>query len=116
MNEEKILGIVQELMHECYGLKSQFFTTAAERTVYEAELRQQWDQIQTLLEDMISIQQHANNVQLLEDRCVELRERCDDLESENIELISRNNELAEDRLTLMQKLNDISEVINRIWS
>lgn len=116
MNEEKILGIVQELMHECYGLKSQFFTTASERTVYEAELRQQWDQIQTLLEDMISVQQHANDVQLLEDRCVELRERCDDLESENIELISRNSELTEDRHNLMQKLNDISEVINRTWS
>ena len=116
MNEEKILGIVQELMYECYGLKSQFFTTASERTVYEAELRQQWYQIQTLLEDMISVQQHANDVQLLEDRCAELRAYCDDLESENIELISRNSELTEDRHNLMQKLNDISEVINRTWS
>ena len=68
------------------------------------------------IEDMVSVQQHANDVQLLEDRCVELRTYCDDLESENIELISRNSELTEDRHNLMQKLNDISEVVNRTWS
>ena len=109
-----IQDAVRDLIYSLY--EKQNFSTSADFNIFEAQMKEIWKNVDEALEDVIDVHQAANDAQLLEDRCVELREELDGAEDEKQELIDRNYALAEENETLKAMLDKISKVVNDTWS
>jgi predicted nucleic acid-binding Zn-ribbon protein len=109
-----IQDTVRDLIYALY--EKQSFSTAADFNIFEAQMKKIWETVSGALEDVIDVHQAANDVQLLEDRCAELRSELDHAEDEKQELADRNFDLTEENEKLKEMLNKISKVVNDTWS
>lgn len=114
---EYATDIIQDAMRDLiYALyEKQNFSTSADFNIFEAQMKKTWETINEALENVIDVHQAANDAQLLEDRCAELRGQLDDIENEKQELIDRNYDLIEENEKLKEMLNKISKVVNDTW-
>jgi hypothetical protein len=49
---EQIIDIIKQLIERCYKYESQFFETAADRNICEAELRDIYDTVDSVMSDL----------------------------------------------------------------
>ena len=108
-----IQNTTRDLIYALY--EKQNFSTSADFNIFEAQMKKIWETIAGALGEVIDVHQAANDAQLLEDRCVELRGQLDDIENENQELIDRNYELIAENEKLKEILKNISKVVNDTW-
>ena len=109
-----IQDTVRDLIYSLY--KKQSFSTPADFNIFEAQMKKIWETVNGALENVIDVHQAANDVQLLEDRCTELRTELDNAEDEKQGLVDYNFDLAEENEKLKEMLNKISKVVNDTWS
>lgn len=109
-----IQDTVRDLIYMLY--EKQNFSTSADFNIFEAQMKKIWETISGALEDVIDVHQAANDAQLLEDQCAELRGDLDHAEDEKQELADRNFDLTEENEKLKEMLNRISKVVNDTWS
>lgn len=109
-----IQNTTRDLIYTLY--EKQHFSTSADFNIFEAQMKKIWETIAGALDEVIDVHQAANDVQLLEDRCVELRTALDNAEDEKQALVDHNFDLAEENEKLKEMLNKISKVVNDTWS
>ena len=101
MNQE-IKDIITEWIYEMYKLKN--FNNVAERSIWEAEVKEKWDQLDRLIDELDP------------KTCEDYEEEIEELEEQVGELASRNEDLMEENTNLRQILTNVSEAINVTWN
>ena len=99
----EVKEIIVDLMTCLWVRESEYFETAGDRNVFEAELRKIYETLETQIGFLDS--------KLIEDYEEEITE----LEEEIGELASRNEDLAEENCNLRQILTNVSETVNVTW-
>ena len=115
---KQMIEITKQLIERCYKYESQFFETAADRNICEAELRDIYDTVDSVMSDLdlTEREQFEEEIEYLEDQLETLKERNEMLESDNADLIDRNCDLREKNDKLWERLKEISKVVNDTWS
>lgn len=103
MNIE-IKEIIVGLISRVYDLESEHFKTVADRNICEAELKEMYEDIESLM--------GAADAQIVE----ELAEEIESLEEQVGELANRNEDLVEENYNLRRILTNVSEAINVTWN
>ena len=114
---KQMIEITKQLIERCYKYESQFFETTVDRNICEAELRNIYDTVDSVMSDLdfTEREQFEEEIGDLEDKLEALKERNEMLENDNTDLIDRNYELNEENDKLWERLKNISKVVNDTW-
>lgn len=123
--EEKVLDIIEDLIQQLYKAKGfdTFSYNPLERNIFEAEMKEKYQAVQSEIEDVVGKQQYLNDLSLWEERNVELREELEQVEealgdalSKNEDLVTALNEVCDAKEAYFRRLQEISKVVNDIWN
>jgi FtsZ-binding cell division protein ZapB len=121
---EQIIDIIKQLIERCYKYESQFFETAADRNICEAELRDIYDTVDSVMSDLDltereEFEEEIENLEAdiddLKDYNDGLREEIQILQNDNADLIDRNYDLKQENDKLREILNTVSKAVNDTW-
>lgn len=100
--DQEVKDIITEWIYEIYKLKN--FNNVAERNIWEAEVKERWDRLDSLIGEL--------DPKTRED----YEEEIEELEEQVGELMSKNEDLVEENYNLRQILTNVSEAINVTWN
>lgn len=105
---KQIIEITKQLIERCYKYESQFFETAADRNICEAELRDIYDTVDSVMSDLdfTEREEFEEEIETLEETIKEQKEEYD-------ALMVKYEDLEEDYKDLEKTLDKIKEAI---WS
>lgn len=115
---KQIIEITKQLIERCYKYESQFFEITADRNICEAELKDIYDTVDSVMSDLnlTEREEFEEEIESLEDQLEALKERNEMLENDNADLIDRNWDLNEEKERYWKRLQKISKVVNDTWS
>ena len=78
---KQIIEITKQLIERCYKDESQFFETAADRKICEAELKDIYDTVDSIMSDLdlTEREEFEEEIEALEDTIKEQKEEYDDV-------------------------------------
>ena len=105
---KQMIEITKQLIERCYKDESQFFETAADRNICEAELKDIYDTVDSIMSDLdlTEREEFEEEIEALEDIIKEQKEEYD-------ALIVKYEDLEEDYKDLEKTLDKVKEAI---WS
>lgn len=105
---KQMIEITKQLIERCYKDESQFFETAADRNICEAELKDIYDTVDSIMSDLdlTEREEFEEEIEALEDIIKEQKEEYD-------ALIVKYEDLEEDYKDLEKTLDKAKEAI---WS
>lgn len=105
---KQMIEITKQLIERCYKYESQFFETAADRNVCEAELKDIYDTVDSIMSDLdlTEREEFEEEIEALEDTIKEQKEEYD-------ALMIKYEDLEEDYKDLEKTLDKVKEAI---WS
>ena len=122
--EDKVLDIIEDLIQQLYKARGfdKLDCNPLERNIFEAEMKEKYQTVQSELEDVVGMQQYLNDLSLLEERNSELREELERVEealsdelSKNEDLITALDEVCDAKEAYFRRLQEISKVVNDTW-
>lgn len=123
-NVEKVQSIIKDLMQQLYKAKGfdNLDCNPLERNIFEAEMKEKYQAVQSKLEDVVDKQQYLNDLSLWEERNAELREELERIEetlgdalSKNEDLVTALDEAYDAKEAYFRRLQEISKVVNNTW-
>lgn len=128
--DQEVKDIIIEWIYEIYKLKN--FNNVAERNIWEAEVKEKWDRLDSLIgkldpktredyeEEIDCLEGELDNLRedmrMLIERRDELFELNDQYEEDIKCLEERNFDLQEENEKLKTILTNVSEAVNVTWS
>ena len=106
--DQEVKDIITEWIYEIYKLKN--FNNVAERNIWEAEVKEKWDQLDSLIGGL-----DPKTCEEYEEEIEELEDRLSYAEGKVEELADKNCELCEENEKLWDRLKNISKVVNDTW-
>ena len=105
---KQMIEITKQLIERCYKYESQFFETAADRNICEAELKDIYDTVDSIMSDLdlTEREEFEEEIEALEDTIKEQKEEYD-------ALMIKYEDLEEDYKDLEKTLDKVKEAI---WS
>ena len=105
---KQMIEITKQLIERCYKYESQFFETAADRNICEAELKDIYDTVDSIMSDLdlTEREEFEEEIEALEDTIKEQKEEYD-------ALMVKYEDLEEDYKDLEKILDKVKEAI---WS
>ena len=105
---KQMIEITKQLIERCYKYESQFFETATDRNICEAELRDIYDTVDSTMSDLdlTEREEFEEEIEALEDTIKEQKEEYD-------ALMIKYEDLEEDYKDLEKTLDKVKEAI---WS
>lgn len=105
---KQIIEITKQLIERCYKYESQFFETAADKNICEAELKDIYDTVDSTMSDLdlTEREEFEEEIEALEDTINEQKEEYD-------ALMIKYEDLEEDYKDLEKTLDKVKEAI---WS
>ena len=105
---KRMIEITKQLIERCYKYESQFFNSAADRNICEAELKDIYDIVDSIMSDLdlTEREEFEEEIESLEDTIKEQKEEYD-------ALMVKYEDLEEDYKDLEQTLDKVKEAI---WS
>lgn len=105
---KQIIEITKQLIERCYKYESQFFESAADRNICEAELKDIYNTVDSTVSDLdlTEREEFEEEIEALEDTIKEQKEEYD-------ALMVKYEDLAEDYKDLERTLDKVKEAI---WS
>jgi len=105
---KQMIEITKQLIERCYKYESQFFETAADRNICEAELKDIYDTVDSTVSDLdlTEREEFEEEIEALEDTIKEQKEEYDTL-------MVKYEDLEEDYKDLEKTLDKVKEAI---WS
>ena len=122
--EDKVLNIIENLIQQLYEAKgfNNLDCNPLERNIFEAEMKEKYQAVQSELEDVVGKQQYLNDLSLWEERNAELREELEQAEealgdvlSKNEDLVTALDEVCDAKEAYFRRLQEISKVVNDTW-
>jgi predicted transcriptional regulator len=107
---KQMIEITKQLIERCYKYESQFFETTVDRNICEAELRDIYDTVDSVMSDLdlTEREEYEEEIENLEDRLSYAEGKVEELADKNCELCEENDKLWE-------RLKEISKVVNDTW-
>ena len=122
---KQMIEITKQLIKRCYKYESQFFETVADRNICEAELKDIYDTVDSIMSDLglterEEFEEEIENLEAdiddLKDYNDGLREKIQILQADNTDLINKNYDLKQENNKLWERLKNISKAVNDTWS
>ena len=108
---KQMIEITKQLIERCYKYESQFFETAVDRNICEAELMDIYDTVDSVMSDLDLTEREE-----FEEEIEALEEELDYARGQIVDLADRNCELREENEKLWDRLKEISKVVNDTWN